>query len=328
MTLLLFVFVGFSAFAQQDSIEALIKTGIEFHDQRKYENAIEWYEKALKIDKKSALANYEIALSYYHLREYKKALKYSKKALKYGENKLSTYILQGGILDEMGKTEKSIKLYEKALEEYPYNYLLFYNLGVSYFNNGEIDKSEKVLIKAIRNKPTHPGSHLLLAYVQNQKQLQIRSLLPMYFFLFLEPVSPRSAQAYDFLRKKLEQGVGSSGKNTNSNITHSDTVFAAAKMIIGMYEASRKLESNKNQFDFFAEKNQLIFETLASIKQEKSGFWWDFYISFFAGMLEKGYVERFSYYISQCTGRAEVEQWIEKNQGKMQEWDLWSEQFK
>src|SRR5690554_4482411 len=74
-----------SIFAQQnsnqDDIKQLIEKGIEHHDAREFEQAIEKYEEALKIDPTSMIATYEIALSYLAMRDYENASKFSTKVI-------------------------------------------------------------------------------------------------------------------------------------------------------------------------------------------------------------------------------------------------------
>ena len=68
---ILLLLLSFNSFAQSE-IENFIKEGIQFHDNREYDKAIETYKKALKLDPNSTLVNYEIALSYFQKETIKK----------------------------------------------------------------------------------------------------------------------------------------------------------------------------------------------------------------------------------------------------------------
>lgn len=62
---------------QVETIEELIRKGIEQHDAREFRQAIETYKEALEIDPTSMIATYEMALSYLSMRDYHNASKYS-----------------------------------------------------------------------------------------------------------------------------------------------------------------------------------------------------------------------------------------------------------
>ena len=110
LTLTLLLVLGSTAFGQ--SIQSYIDEGIEHHDRGAFDDAVASYEKALAIDSKNELANYEIALTYYSMKKYEKAIDHASVTIKAnGDNQIPAYILKGSVLDIMGKTDESIKLF-------------------------------------------------------------------------------------------------------------------------------------------------------------------------------------------------------------------------
>ena len=93
--------------SNQDNLKQLIEKGIEHHDAREFEQAIENYEEALKIDPKSMIATYEIALSYLAMRDYKNASKFSTKVINSKDKDLivGAYVVKSESLAEMGKVD-------------------------------------------------------------------------------------------------------------------------------------------------------------------------------------------------------------------------------
>ncbi|MCE4566579.1 tetratricopeptide repeat protein [Maribellus sp. CM-23] len=313
-------------FGQNQEIENLVKEGIEFHDKGEYKKAIEIYQKALKIDPNSSFVNYEIAFSYFSDKDYKNAELYSKKVIDLNDdNLLGAYITYGNALDMQGQTKKAIKYYEKAMEDFDY-YLLYYNYAITCFNSGETDKAYDSVLKAINNNSSHASSHLILSKIMEKKGSRIKAMLPLYFFLLLEPNSSRSAIEYQTLRNYIDHGVSqTSEKNIDVVVPmNNDPDFGAAEMMISLSKASNSLEENKgkSEFELFAKNNDGLFKILGELKKDNSGFWWDFYVPFFYEMANNDLTKPYSYYISLSKGE-EINKWIEDNKAEFEKFENW-----
>jgi len=146
----------------QSSIQKLINEGIEFHDKKQYQKAIDKYKEALKIDTNSWLANYEIAFSYFQLKDYENTIKHSEKSIKNDKNNAYySYIILGSAYDLINKPQKAIKTYKKGIHKFPKVFLLHYNLSLTYYNLKDIKNAEPYAIKAIQLNPNHSSSHLI-----------------------------------------------------------------------------------------------------------------------------------------------------------------------
>jgi len=127
--LLLSIFLSIGLFAQtkDEKVLELVKVGAQLHDSKDYNKAIQKYKQALSIDKKSPLANYELAMTYSEKGDFSLALKYANKVIRQKkEYVIPAYMVKGNVLDEQGRTRKSIKLFNKAIKETEGHYLLNY----------------------------------------------------------------------------------------------------------------------------------------------------------------------------------------------------------
>ncbi len=325
---LLFLLLSSSliAFGQDSDFDKLVNEGIAFHDKGEYENAINSYQKALSIDPNSSLANYEISFSYISAKDYKNAEKYSKKVIKLkGDNIANAVITYGNALDLQGKTKQAIKVYEKAFDDFDY-YLLYYNHAIACFNSGNLDKAYHSAIKAITNNSSHASSHLILSKIMEKQGDRIKAMLPLYFFLLIEPNSSRSAVEYPKLRNYIDYGVNKKANNDiNVSVpTNDDPNFGAAEMMLSLSKASNSLEENKgkNELTLFAENSNGLFSILGELKKENSGFWWDFYVPFYYDLANENLTEAFSYYISLSQGN-EVNKWFDENDEEFQRFKEW-----
>lgn len=314
----------------QTNVEDFLKEGIRYHDNGKYDKAIEAYKKALEIEPHSPLVHYEIALSYFSKGDYEKTIEHSDEVLEQESTyMLQAYIAKGSALDGLGRTEESIRLFEKAIEQTEPHYLLYYNLGLNYFRIEKLQEAEDNVIKAIEARPSHSSSHLLLATVHHQQRNTIQTLLAMHYFLFLEPNSPRSLGGYQVLQESMAKNVAKDAKRPNTiNIAVAptkDEQFRAAEVMLSLLEASKSLEKNKDKTDgeMFTENTQSFFSLLGELKKEENkGIWWTFYTPFFYALAKSEHLQTYCKYISQ-SGDENAKQWVADNKDKVLGFTTW-----
>lgn len=319
-----------NVFGQNDKVTLLISEGTQLHDQGKYDDAIVKYKAALDIDKNSSEANYELSFTYMVTGKYDEAIAYSKKVIdKNDDIQQGAYIVLGTSWDMKGKPEKAIKAYQDGLTKFPQSSLLSYNLALTLFNQKEYDKAEDAAVQAISNNPNHASSHLVLSAIMQAQGLRVKSILPLYYFLLLEPNSKRSETQYSLLLQKLGQRVVQKDeKNISVSLqsfsSNSDS-FSAAEMMVSLQAATRYTKENtgKSDMEFFKESTPKIFRILSELKKDSKGFWWDLYVTKFQNLEQAGCCEAFCYYISQSDSTKGSKSWIFENPGKMQEFMNW-----
>ena len=326
---MLLLLLSINSFSQPE-IENLVKEGIQYHNNKEYDKAIETYEKALETNPNSTLVNYEIALSYFSKGNYKEAVKHSDVVLKQDKDLLlQAYMTKGSALDMLGKTKESIKLFNKAIKKTEGHYLLYYNLGLNYYKISDLENAEENVIKAIDLNPNHSSSHLMLANINNKKGNSVQTLLSSHYFLFLEPNSQRSLDAYSMLQQNFGGNVTKDNEKPNTiNIllsSNNDSQFGAAELMVSMLEASKSLEENEGKSDdeMFVENTEKFFKVLGELKKKKNKeIWWTFYTTFFYDLAKSEHLETYCRYITQI-GNENSKKWIEENTNALNEFDKW-----
>jgi tetratricopeptide (TPR) repeat protein len=331
--LLTFALVISSFFAfSQSSIKDFVEEGIRYHDNGEFDKAIETYKKALQIDPKSALVHYEIALSYVSAKEYQKAIQHSDKVIKQnGEHIIPAYLTKGSALNMMGKTKQSSQVLEKGIKKTGGYYLMHYNLALNYYSFNDLDNAEKNLLSAIALNASHASSHLLLATIHHARRNSVQALLSAHYFLFLEPGTERSKQAYKILKANFGGNVTTDAdKPNNINITlllSNYSQFSAAELMLSMLAATSTIEKNKDKSEdeLFVDNTGAFFRTMGELKKEEyTNIWWTLYTPFFSEIANSEHITTYCAYISQL-GNENSKKWLSNNEAKLEEFSKWLE---
>lgn len=326
----LLLFCSFTLHAQIGTNE-LITAGIELHEAGKYDEAIEKYKEALKIDKKSNVANYEIGYALFAKKEYEEAITYLNKVLKSKDknSKKESYILKGSALDVLGKPEEAIKCYNKGIKNFPEEFLLYFNLGITQYNSGDIAGAEESIINALTHNPVHTTSNNILGLIKSQQGRKVESVLAYHFFLTLEPTSQRSESALKTLKQLMAYGVTKKSDTeieVSLNFSGVDDPFSMPNLMLSLMAATNLSEENEDKTDqeLFIENTESLFTSLKEQRKKNKGLWWDLYVDFYSELLDKGHIEAYCYYITQLD-KTTHEQWFEENDGKMEKFYTWLE---
>ena len=353
-----------SIFAQQnsnqDDLKQLIEKGIEHHDAREFEQAIENYEEALKIDPTSMIATYEIALSYLAMRDYENASKFSTKVINSNDKDLlaGAYGVKSESLAEMGKVDEAIKLLEEALRKNGDDYNLHFNLALNYFNKGDLDKTIQHVDYALNLNKSQSGAYLLSAYALNDKQIWVQSILSFHIFLLMEPDSHRSKNAFEemlqlmqvkeitqepversFIQQQLMRHTHQEDSNNVSKIRPPlSTVHGINREFL--YNEIEKTKDSLNNITIdsleidtletelyvkFKEVTRTLFTVLSKENDgTKNEFIWNFHVPIITKILNSNYFDTYCRYIS-VAYFPESLKWWENNQDSAAKFVRWFE---
>lgn len=311
------------AVCAQPSSDKLIRQGVALHDRGKYKDAIACYEEALKVNPTSMSAVYEMSLSFLHLKDYEKAISESSKVITTNFRPLlmDAYVVKATALAKQNKVDDAINLLNEALSKCGDEYLLHFNLGLSYFNTGDNQKALQHLQKAIEIDATHSSAFLLYAYVLNDLDQWVQSFYAFHFFLLLEPNTERSRDAfgemYDIINTRLEDGSSKFGLENGID----------RKKIYDEIQLKKTgATDNVSQYNFFTEASKLIFFNASQQQEEsKTGLLWLFFVPTYEEILGSGHFETYCRYVS-VAYFPESLAWWESNKTEVDNFIEWFEQ--
>ena len=361
MKYFLFIWIAAGLFipaaVSQNSVQDYINKGIEFHDQGKYMKAVEQYKKALDIDPKSPGANYELAYTYLSLKDYKNTIKYSTIVINMNNDySVQGYIIKGTAYDDSGQPKKAEKTYLDGIKKYGTNYLLCYNLAVTQVGMKKYTEAEEALKDGLHNKASHPGSNLLLAYINLDNGKKVNALLALHYFLLCESGTQRAEKAaktlIDTYNGIASVSVDDSGKTqVHITINSSDlnTAFNMDNFMFALSVGNNMTDTSKNKskislfmantetlvnqmldiFDLKDSANNAIIPENDELDPEKlkeaklsSNIYKSLYAASLYEIVKSDHFETYCYYIMSGADK-EAAKWIEDNKDKVSEFAEW-----
>ena len=137
----LFAFLAFSASAQKIPLinsGEVINHGKVLYDSGDYAEAIKEFQKVPERDTNYVLMLAEASLTQIAAKQYDEVMALCEKGLAKPSRYAPTFYRYRAIAeDKKGNLDNAVKLFREAIEKFPADYGLLYNLGVTYYNNGQ-----------------------------------------------------------------------------------------------------------------------------------------------------------------------------------------------
>src|ERR1700744_1715069 len=153
---------------------ALVKEGMKLSDQKKYTEAIDKYNQALKADTGYLHADYQLAFTLFLADKGTDGIPYLQKVTGANGNSL--------------------------------NAAAYDLLSLIYFKSRQYAEAEKSAVEAIKLDPKHAGSQRTYALVCFHQNKRAAALLGFCSFILLEPNTVRSAEAFGNIQHILQGG--------------------------------------------------------------------------------------------------------------------------
>jgi antitoxin component YwqK of YwqJK toxin-antitoxin module/tetratricopeptide (TPR) repeat protein len=301
--------------------ETVAKNTAEKASKEDYTGALEELNRINKND--STYCSVLTSKSYYKivLEKYDDAIALTDEGLALScdsESMLFFYINKGVSLVETERYDEAIKVYDKALEDFPRNPRIWYNKGLAYERVDDISAAVKAYQQAIIYNPIHRNAHLQLGNICYRQQLISQALMCYNMSLMIEPESERG-----FALLKYMNGIVSS-KNENEPITdlvisEDDELFEDIDLIINNrvvldsdYETDSKIEIP------LVKQNHALLQQLKNI-EGNDGFWSTYYIPFYKWIVKTNNFNDFTYTINYANKNEDYKKIVARNKDEVDE---------
>ncbi|MBM7420924.1 MULTISPECIES: tetratricopeptide repeat protein [Chryseobacterium] len=339
--LLLILFPVFSFSQNKNEAEVKVNEGIILHDEGKYNDALDKYEEALKLDKNNLIAISEKAMTLEALKKYDEAIELCKLAISiYPKEDIKTiYITYGNSLDHSKRTKDALKIYDEGIKKYPNYYQLYFNKAITLVNDKQIEKSLELFQKSATLNPNHLGSLNALAALNRDKR--IISILASLRYLSIDNKTSRAKGNLDSVVDLMQKGVT---QTDDKNITlaidpkamedmgkkkKGINNFSTVDMVLSMTAALDFDEKNKNktQCQKAIDKFESIFAVLKEGQKENKGFYWEFLAPYFIELKDKNLIEPFANIVFLPFQEEDVKKYHQDNANEIQRFYEWDKNY-
>ncbi|WP_210150612.1 tetratricopeptide repeat protein [Chryseobacterium scophthalmum] len=339
--LLLILFPVFSFSQNKNEAKVKVNEGIILHDEGKYNEALDKYEEALKLDKNNLIAISEKAMTLEALKKYDEAIELCKLAISiYPKEDIKTiYITYGNSLDHSKRTKDALKIYDEGIKKYPNYYQLYFNKAITLVNDKQIEKSLELFQKSTTLNPNHLGSLNALAALNRDKR--IISILASLRYLSIDNKTSRAKGNLDSVVDLMQKGVTQTDDKSITLAIDPQAMedagkkkkginnFSTVDMVLSMTAALDFDEKNKNktQCQKAIDKFESIFAVLKEGQKENKGFYWEFLAPYFIELKDKNLIEPFANIVFLPSQEEDVKKYHQDNANEIQRFYEWDKNY-
>jgi antitoxin component YwqK of YwqJK toxin-antitoxin module/Tfp pilus assembly protein PilF len=297
LTLVYLFFFSFSeAQVEYYNSEAFVAEALKYIGEENYADAREVMDKVHPSDEEYYYScKIEAANSYLAEENTDGAIVLYKKLLDDGhfEIKPSLYVNYGSVMRDAERFEEAEKIYKEAEVKYPnYSHLIF-NMAISYYRSGEVQKSIDYIKRTILINPAHSQAHYLLGVVALENGQIAEGALALLGYLADDPEDEFALNAVIQLNKKMAQNYL---EETDYVFSETGDDFSKLTLILrNQFPLNEKYKLECDIDDIYPRHAQAIAEYAAE-HDVKDGFFEKQYIPYLADIYQKGHIENFTYY--------------------------------
>jgi tetratricopeptide (TPR) repeat protein len=224
-----------------------VNLGAALYRERRVDDAIRHFRKALVIDPEFAEAHLSLGLALKSKGQIEEAFTHVKKGIRINPHNFRAYLNLGDLFLEQNRFEEARASFEKALEIKPQNHAVYNSLGVVFSETGDRAKAMKYLNLALQSNPDNADAHNNLANELSEKGRTDAAIAHYREALRIEP---RHYQAYNNLGLEL----AAAGKQAEALALFKKAVeinpdYAEAHMNLGVaYQKSGELDKAIDQW--------------------------------------------------------------------------------
>ncbi|MEI6949533.1 tetratricopeptide repeat protein [Paraflavisolibacter sp. H34] len=256
----------------------VIGEAVKLHDQQQYKKAIELFRTVPRNDTNYVLAQYELSLSYTSDSNYTAALQACEEALGQPgrEYELELLVAKGSNLDDLGKTEEALRVFDSALTRYPDATNLLFNKAMTLVRLKKTPEAEKMFRDILLRDPYHTSAHMRLATCALQTGRVVPAMMALFATLFINPDGPHVQGAIQLL-----DGISKHTDAIRAVVEKRpapDPVFARAEQIIlskAALDKNYKLQASLD--DPIFRQLQALMEVL-TFSEGEPDFFMQFYV--------------------------------------------------
>jgi Tfp pilus assembly protein PilF len=216
--------------------------GVFFTRNKKYEEAIDKFKKALQIDFSMTEVHYNLAYLYMEREEYSTALPYLKEVVLANSDDYETYYLMGICCSRSDMKNEAEAFFSEAHRLRPEHIPSAINLSKLLIKKTDYTKAKNILLYTYMNDPSLPEVNLLLGIIYKMQKKHTRA---MHYLRETLLKDKNNAEAYNLLGECcVESGMDKQAEAFFSMAVKLDSMYREAFYNLGnLYYRQEKYEN-------------------------------------------------------------------------------------
>ena len=296
----LFLTLTFSGFAQSDADK--LKQALELLEKGSFNESNELLIPLYSKNYMKDLVCYNISLNFFNLNNFTKAEKYANESVEMNTAySMQAAVIKGKCLNIKGKFSEEEKFYRKMTDKFPKEFLFHNLLADNLLRQKKYNEASEELKKSILLDKFGASSHYKLGKIEEGNENFSKSMLCYYYFLMCSKDSSQQKETILSIAKIMnfnEFDRVISEKTSNENISLEEINISSLMFFLTDLE---KISLNDSLPDLqkFVKNSRRFLEDVAvmGLTHRKTGYFYeDFYVDFFAKLMENNMLDTFLYY--------------------------------
>ncbi|RTL60329.1 MAG: hypothetical protein EKK37_05690 [Sphingobacteriales bacterium] len=284
----------------------VINEGVKLHDQGKYKEAIQQYQKVSTSDTNYVWALYELSYSFYADSQFIKAKQICEEALSLNadrEREPELYTNYGNILDDLGEKDRAMHVFDSAIQKYPAYSPLYLNKAVLLMSEQKYKEAEDILKTGLLIDPYSYSMHFRLGQTAINQGKIVQSYLSFIAYLMMTPGGRYKSSCISLLKSishaenDILDFAGKRTEEQSENIQLLEQILYSKIALDKNYKPTIKLD------DPISRQIQALFEKM-EYEAGNNDFWVQYYIPLFKQFFTK---DKFEVFINHIFGQVGVE---------------------
>jgi antitoxin component YwqK of YwqJK toxin-antitoxin module/Tfp pilus assembly protein PilF len=298
------IFTSFSIIQAQRSLDnplvdskVVIDKAATLQEEGKYKQAIEAYLTVPVSDTNYADVLHDLALSYYNDSNYTEAEKNARVGLNlFPERNTEWYMILADVYDETNRTELAINTYDSILTQKPYDYLSYFNKGITLFRKAKMDEAQANFQHCVMLNPYYAAAHHFLGRIQLLKGNLVQAMMSFATNLLVTPGNRYHNSSITYLSGIAEMNTSTEEYLKKYKSGKEDDFEMVQDIVASKIALDKKYKLKSDLEDQIVRQLQVLMEKLEFNASDK-GFWMQYYVPLFKNIWEKNLFEPAIYYM-------------------------------
>jgi len=338
-----------------EAAKGKVHEGVELHDQGEYKKALKKYDEALKLDKDNGLAMAEKAMTLNAMGELENSAALCQEIiLKHNAAREMpmVYVTYGNCMDQLGRPEASLRVYNEGIKILPNMYMLHFNKGVTLYGMDSLASAQVALQQSARLNPYHPGTQAILAEVLDKDGNRVPALMAVCRLLMLEPEGERAQRYIPRVQGLMGSQVSTDKKGNTTIYIDADKLGQLEDSVVRendfrMAETSMALLGSLNLAALLTDalvkegikmpapnaatrlepQLDMLVGSLKDMRGKNHGFYWDYHASWLIALKDAGHLGTLCHITHADSGDKAVRSWLDNNRDKVDEYYTWEKEY-